>query len=542
MRERFGEPLVALLGGVGILLLITCANLANLLLARGAARQREIAVRLSLGASRARLVRQFLTESLVLALFGGGAGLGAALLLHRALTGLMAQVATTFEIGFHLDPAVLGFTFAVTFAAALAFGLLPAWLATRTDAAESLKGQTRNSSASTGQLRWGRALVAVQLALSLPLLFGAGLLLRTLLNLQSVDLGYAREGLVIARVDARSAGYEEARREPLFRGLREELLRIPGVAAATYSENGLFGGTDSGDRIEVDGYSAPDGKPYGSRWDQVGPRYFSTIGVPLAAGRDIDENDRATSPRVCVINEAFARKFFRNRNPLGQFVTTIYGDRRLRHQVVGIAKDFRTHSLRAETPTRHFVPLTQPLGEYSAAVFSVRVAGDSGRAIAAIRAAMQRLDPAMPLTVQRLDDRLSLRVAQDRVMARLGAAFAAVALLLAAIGLYGVLSYNVVRRQREIGIRIAVGAEPARVVRMVLRETGVLVAAGLAAGAGLAWAVGQLIASQLHGLAPHDPLTLGAALVLLLGVAGSAAYLPARRAARLDPMVALRQE
>jgi predicted permease len=543
VRRALADPLKVLMAAVGVVLLIACCNLANLLLARGAARQREIALRLSLGASRARLVRQLLTESLVLASAGGVAGLAMAYALNRGLVRLMAETDETLKLGFGLEPLVLLFSFGVTVAAAVVFGVLPALLSTRADAGEAFKGQSRATSGSVGQLRWGRMLVALQLALSLPLLAGAGLLIRTLSNLQNVDLGYARERLAVARVDAAVAGYELHQREPLLRRILDEIKRIPGVRAATYSENGLFSGSDSGDEIEVEGYTRNGKGDRGSRWDQVGPEYFTTVGVPILMGRDINEGDHAAAPKVCVVNEAFAKKFFANRNPIGMHITTIYGDVRRVHQVVGVAKNSRTHRLRGVVDPRYFAPLTQPLGDADGAVFLVRTAGDPAPVLKALHETIRRTDPAIGiLHLDVIEDRVNRRVSQDRIMARLAACFGIVAILLSALGLYGVLSFGVTRRRVEIGIRIALGAEPKRVVSMILREASVTILAGLVIGAGLAFAGTAFIQSQLYGLEPNDPVTLGAALALLVAIALTAAYLPARQASRVEPMTALRQD
>jgi hypothetical protein len=265
--------------------------------------------------------------------------------------------------------------------------------------------------------------------------------------------------------------------------------------------------------------------------------------MPIRLGREIVASDEAGSPQVCVINEAFAKLFFAGRNPLGMRITTVYGDRRLTHQVVGVAADARTHRLRGEVSRRYFVPVTQPLGEFDSVVFEIRTAGDPGAAIAVVRKTILARDASLGIVdAGTIDERLASRTAQDRLMARLSLAFGLVALALAAIGLYGVLSYGVARRQGEIGIRIALGAPPARVVRMILRETGLLLGVGLTLGVCLALAAARLIASQLYGLAPSDPATLAAAVALLAGVALAAAYLPANRASRVDPLTTLRQE
>jgi predicted permease len=542
-RGDLSDPLSILLAAVALILLIACGNLANLLLARSAARRREIAVRLALGASRQRLLRQLVTESLVLAFSGGLAGLLLAYAFHRGLVSLITRIDRDFDLAFRLDLAVLLFALAATLISAFVFGAAPAWLATRAGAAETLKSGAHGSASSRGHARWGRVLVAAQLALSLPLLFGAGLLLRTLSNLRNVDLGYSKDRLLVLRMDAQTAGYPQDRREPLIRRIAGNLRRIPGVSAVSYSENGLFSGRDSGDEVLVEGYTRKGDSDRGARWDQAGPGYFSTLGAPILMGRDINEADQPSSPFVCVINEAFAKQFFASRNPIGMRVTSIYGDKRTHRYVVGVARDVRTHSLRGKVDPRYFVPLTQPEGEYDGVVFLVRSSGDPGVALAAVLKAIQNIDPSIPIRqAGPVDQRIDQRLASDLILSRLTLAFGAVAAALVAIGLYGLLAYAVVRRRGEIGIRIAIGAEPARVVRAVLRELLWTIVIGIGLGAALAYVGARLLASQLFGLAPHDPLTLAGALALLLVVAAAAAWIPARRAARLEPMVALRTE
>ncbi len=543
IRSALTSPLTALRFATGVILLIACFNVANLLLARGASRQHEIALRLSLGANRSRIARQLLTESLALAALGGIAGLVAAYAFNRALVFAISMTNETFHVAFGIDSRVLLFSAGITLTAAIVFGLLPAWLATRATAPEEFRNQGRSTSASTGQLRWGRALVGLQLALCLPLVAAAGLLARSLTNLSNADLGYLRDRLLVTRANLGLGGVETHRREPMARRIRDEIRRITGVLAVSYSENGLFSGTDSGDEIEVEGYLRSGKDDRGSRWDQVGPGYFATVGMPLILGRDIAESDHAGAPKVCVINESFAMKFFNGRNPLGMGVTQILGDQRTTHRVVGVAKDGRTHRIRGEIDPRYFAPLTQPLGEFGGVVFETRVTGDPAPVARAIQEVIRRVDPAIDIQHnETVDSRVSRRVAQDQILAALAACFGAVALALAAVGLYGVLAYGVTQRRVEIGIRIALGAERARVIGMILREAAAAVLGGLVIGSGLTYAGMALIRSQLFGLEPSDPATLTAAAVALVAVALAAAFLPAWRAARIEPLVALRQD
>jgi predicted permease len=542
-RRDFSTSLTALLAAVGVLLLIACANLANLLLARGAARRPEMALRLSLGASRGRLIRQLVTESLVLAAAGGLAGLATAYFLHGALVGMIAKSDENFQTTFALDPLALVFTMAVTLAAAMLFGLVPAWQVTKTDAGTGLKEESRSATGGLGRMRWGRSLVSLQLALSLPLLVGAGLLARTLYNLQHQKLGYPAERLMLVGINAGAAGYDSTRSGVLFRELLRQIERIPGVKAASFSHHGVFTGTRSSDSIEVEGYSPKGDQDRSAATDMVGPGYFSTLGIPIVLGREILESDRAGAPKVCVINEAFAKRFFSGRNPIGMRISLMGDAKRTTYQVAGVAKNARTQTLRGEVAPLFYVPATQPPDEdMKRADFLIRTATEATPVLAAVRQAFHRVNAALPISSARsIEEQMAPLTAQDRTTAQLAVVFGCVALTLAAVGLYGVLSYGIARRRGEIAIRIALGAQPGRVITMILGETAGLVITGLAAGAGLAYAASRLITSQLYGVAPQDPVTLALAVGILVLVALGAAYLPARRASRLDPMTALRQ-
>ncbi len=538
VRHEFSTSLTALLAAVGMLLLIACANLANLLLARGAARRPEIALRLSLGASRARIVRQLVTESLALAVMGGAAGLAVAWFLHGALVRMMTEADRQFHMSFALDPMVLAFAAGVTLAAAVLFGVLPAWQVTGNDTLAALKEQGRK-----GRMRPGRFLVSLQLALSLPLLFGAGLLARTVYNLQRADLGYPAERLLLVRVDMREAGYETARRDNVLAELPGLFRRIPGVQAASFSQLGLFSGGNSATPIEVEGYVSKGDGDHGSAMDVVGPGYFSTLGVPMLLGREILESDRAGTPGVCVINEAFAKRFFERRNPIGMRITSSDDERRTTYQVVGVAGNARTQGLREEAEPRYFVAARQDLSGVKSPIFLIRTAARSAPVMTAVRKAIQGVDAGLPIESARsIEEQMAPLTAQDRSTAQLAVVFGCVALALAAVGLYGVLSYGIMRRRGEIAVRIALGARPGGVVAMILRETAAVVMAGLAVGTGLAYAASRMVGSRLYGVAPQDPLTMTVAVGLLVLVALGAAYLPARRASRVDPMAGLRAE
>jgi predicted permease len=540
--SEFADPLLVLLGASALVLLIACANLGNLLLARTTARQREVAVRLALGAGRARLVRQLLTESLCLAAAGGAAGFVASLALREALLRLLPDAVA---LPVAVDWRVSAFVVVVTMLAGLALGVLPALRVTRTPMATGLRDQGRGIAGSAAWLRVGRAVVVGQLALSLPLLVGAGLLARTLVNLQRVDLGYAREGLVTISLDLDAAGYGPAPLAEALSALVARVRAVPGVASATLSNNGLFSGSDSSDGIEVEGYtrSGNGNADRGSRYDAVGPGYFAMLGVPVVLGREIVESDRAGGAQVAVINEAFAKQFFAGRNPIGLHLTQSYAERRNTYRIVGVVRDSRQNRLRGPIEHRFYTPMTQPPNAIGSAVLIVRPRGDGAAVLGAVQRVVQQAEPRMVIAgAGALEASIDRRLGQDRMMAQLSIAFGVVAGLLAAIGLYGILAYGVARRTQEIGLRKALGAGQATLMLMILRETGSLLLAGLVVGGALSVAAAQYIASRLYGLSPADPASFAAAVAILAAVAALAAWLPAWRAARVDPLIALRTE
>jgi predicted permease len=538
LRRTFEEPLYVLLGAAGLVLLIACSNLGNLLLARTTARSREITTRLALGASRGRLIRQLLTESICLAIAGGVVGLVTAGLLRSGLLQLVAD--PTIVLPPAHDIRTLGFGFVLTLAVGLLLGLLPALRITKTQIATGLR-EGRGISGSTAWLRVGKLVVIGQLALSLPLLVGAGLLVRTLFNLQQTDLGYARESLTTVRVDAQTAGYDQARQAAAFGDMLARIREVASVRAATYSNNGLFGGTDNGDRIVVEGYTPTGRGDRGSAYDAVGPGYFSTLGIPVLLGREITEEDLAAGRMVAVINETFAKRFFAGRNPLGLRVTQMYADERRTYEIIGVVKDSRQRQLRGEIEHRFYTPVTQPANHVTSVTFLIRPRTDGTPVLPEVRTVLQRAEPNMPITdAETLDAAVSGRIVQDRLLAQLSAAFGIVATMLAAIGLYGVLSYGIARRTNEIGVRKALGAQHGMLMRMIAREMAWLLLLGMVAGVIISVAVIRLITARLYGLSPADPVTFAGALAGLTLVAALATWLPAYRASRVDPLVALR--
>jgi predicted permease len=539
----FAQQLKILLGVSLVVLLIACINVANLLLARATSRTKEVGVRLSIGASRLRLVRQFLTESLVLSLLGGAVGLLFAWGASRVLVLLLTERRQDFALSPTMDWHVLGFTVGVTLVTGIIFGLVPALRSTRVNLNDSLRDGGR-STASGSRLNLAKGLVIVQVAFSLLLVAGAGLFLRTLWNLQSVSLGYPKEHLLLITADGLSAGYKDARLSSLWHDLTERLRALPGVQGATYSANGIFSGSESADEIDVEGFTASKREEKFSRFDTVGPQYFSTVGIPLLLGRDIGQQDTATSPHVCVINEALAKIFFNGRNPLGRHITEKFGDKKNVMEVVGVAKNARDHRLRGDVPPRFYIPTGQGMdGPNEFATFEIRTAGDPEQMIASVRKTILSVNEDLPVENARpvvmSVDRTN---AQPRMVARLCSIFGIIALLLAATGLYGVLSYGVARRTNEIGIRMALGAGKGRVIQMILRETGIMIIFGVVAGVIFTAGGVQLIKSSLFGLSALDPLTVLSAIVILTAVALLAGYIPAARAARVNPTQALRHE
>ncbi len=380
--------------------------------------------------------------------------------------------------------------------------------------------------------------------MSVLLLVGAGLFTRTLANLSAADLGYSRDHLLLVRVEPVSAGYAGAERAAVYRRLLESLRGIPGTRAVTLSENGLFSGTESADRITVEGYHSDKEEDNSARFDQVGPDYFSAVGIPLLLGRGILAQDTEASPRVCVVNEAFATFYFGNQNPIGRHVTDEFPDTRETFEIVGVAKNARDHRVKGEVQRRFYIPFFRGLGEIpGSAYYEIRTVADPTSLLPMVRRRIQEINEALPITsASALATLVDRSITRERMIARVSAFFGVLALLLAAIGLYGVLSYATARRTREIGIRMALGAPGGRIRSGVLRETMTLVAIGVAIGIPAALACSRLVRSALFGLEPTDPGTLAVAVLVIVVVALVAGYLPARRASRVDPLAALRCE
>jgi predicted permease len=541
LRQEFSTPIVVLMGMVGLVLLIACANVANLLLARGAARQKEVAIRLALGAGRGTIVRQRLVESLLLALAGAGIGLplawGATALLVRTLPSQSAE--QTFIAA--PDLRVVLFALAVSLITAVLFGLAPAMQSTRPALTTTLKDESSGVVGGTGHARFRQALVIAQVGLSVLLLAGAGLFARSLYNLKNVNPGFDTEHLLAFAVDPSLSGYSRERTIQLFHDLQQRIAAIPEVRAVSPSVIPLLSDSEWRSSVTVEGYKAKEGADMNPDVNSVGPQYFETMRQPLVAGREFTDRDVDGAPKVAIINEAMAHYFFGDGNPLGRRL----GLRKSNAndtEIVGVVKDFKNTNLREEPKRFLFLPYAQT-DELNEMTLYVRARGDAAAASASVRAAVREADANLPIygmktMTTQVDESLFI----ERMVAGLSIAFGALATLLAAIGLYGVMSYSVARRTREIGIRMALGAERTSVLWMVLREVAVLVAVGVGIGVPVAIALGRVVQSQLFDLSATDPIALAVATVLLAIVACVAGYLPARRATRVDPMLALRYE
>ncbi len=548
MVGEFGKPLVLLMGVVGLVLLIACANVANLLLARAASRQKEIAVRVSLGAGRGRLFRQLVTESLLLAGFGGGLGL---LLAQWADTGLLRLVSRgplPIPLDTHIDARIVLFTLSVSVLTGLLFGVAPALRATSVDLNSVLKGTSSGvvgGMSRSGKAPLGKLLVVGQVALSLLLLIVAALFVHSFRRLTQAQLGFDREHLMILDIDPVAAGYKGPAIAELYREILERVRAVPGVSAASISHNGLFSHSESADQISIDGYTPKSGQEMDARYDHVSANYFSTIGIPILMGREIGPQDEGTGQRVGVINQTMARYYFGNENPIGKRIWDLFPTTHTDFVVVGVASDAKYNNVQEETPRRFYVPFFHPLDtqEMNFGRIEIRTSGNTQAVTAAVRDVVKQTAANLPpVEIHTVNTLVAQSLTRDRMLTRLSGVFGALAALLACIGIYGTMAYTVAGRTREIGIRIALGAQQVNVVWMVLREALILVGIGVAIGLPAVIAAGKLIGSLLYGLTPADPPALVLATVLMFAIAALAGYIPARRAMRVDPMVALRYE
>jgi predicted permease len=545
LRGRFAQPLQLLLAAVILVLLISCANVANLLLARAALRRRDIDLRLALGMSRLRLVRQLMTESLVLSSMGGALGLAFAWLGREALLRLVSADGSRAPVAVDTDLRLIAFVAVVSVTTALLFGSVPAWRSLRTSLVTSLAA--RRGSGNRSNQVVSPLLVVAQVAVSLVLVMGAGLFLRTLTNLRNVDLGFVPERLIVLNVNPQAAGYKGENAVAISQRVLERLRSMPGVAAASYSENGvLFGRDSSTDLMRPQGFPGAASYPR-ARWDVVGPMYFTAMGIPLITGRDFSDRDNVSSPQVVAINETMARRFFPGANPVGRRL--VWGDDKpTDFEIIAVVRDVKQGSPRDEPQLRFYLPYrqlsaTRPSWILASVQFLVRAAADPVAMLPVLQRAASLEDARLSVSGAYFAPEMVGRVlVQERMIATLSIAFGILAVGLACIGLYGLIGYQVVQRTNEIGIRMALGAQRAEVLWATLRRALVWTTAGIVLGIPLALMASRTAESLLFGLNPMDVVTLSVAAALMLLFGALAAFIPARRASRTDPTVALRYE
>ncbi len=542
LRRQFSKPLLVVMAIVALLLLVACANVANLQLARASVREKEIAVRMAVGAGKLRVVRQLLTESILLAVLGGTLGLAAAYGGTSALMAMLRHGQAPILLTVRPDGAVLGFTLVVSVLTALLFGMIPAVRAARTEMSPALAQSVRGAS-SGGRSRLAKALVVVQVGVTLVLLIGAGLLTRSLANLKSFYPGFNKDNVLLFTVNPMMIGQGFEQLAPLYERLLDRIRAIPGVRAASLSFHSPLSSGGSTTSVNVLGFKPRPGQQFAQvTVEVVGPGYFSTMQTPILRGRDFTSADREGTTNVAIVNESMAHYYFGEDNPVGRVISVPgYRGDPSPLQIVAEVKDVKYHDLReSASPGVYLAALQYP---ESGASFEIRTAMGPNELETTVLQAVKEVDSRLPVfDVKTLGEQFDASLTDERLVATLSGMFGALALLLACVGLYGLMAYTVNRRTGEIGIRMALGAERGRIARMVLRETLVLVACGVAAGVPAAALASRLIASQLFGLKPDDPLTFAAACAVMTLVTLIASYVPARRAASVDPMQALRSE
>lgn len=544
LRDRYSRPLFVLLGIVGLVLTIACANMANLLLAQSMARRKELAVRLSLGAGRSQLIRQLLVESIMLSTLGAAAGLLVAGWGSQALVAMLSTRTNVVALDLSMDWRVFGFTAAVAVVTGLLFGVAPAVRGTAVSPADALRDHARGIVSGGGRLNIGHGLVVVQVALSFVLVFGSTLFVRTLVGLTSQGMGFESGRVLLANVDLRRTATDETLRMPVFHEVRDAVADVPGVEAASASFVTPISGMTWNLRVRVPGYDAPE-QDRSTLFNAVTEDYFRAMGTPLLTGRDISRADAAGRPSVAVVNEAFARKFFSGQNPVGRtFVLERFTtDRRdVQVEIVGMVANAKYRTYREEAQPTMYAAMAQQDRIASAVRIAIKTSGPPMQARQAVLAAIGEVNKDIVVDLRTLDEDLGAALIQERLVATLSAVFGALALLLAALGLYGVMSYSVGRRTNEIGIRMALGAQPGSVVRLVLGHVAFITLAGLVVGAAASVGTGRFINTLLFNLAASDATMIAVTGLTLATAAAVAGYLPARRAARIDPMRAIREE
>ena len=540
LRNDFSTALIVLMWMVGLVLLIACANVANLLIARGFMRQKELAVRLSLGASRGRLVRQLLVESLLLASVGGSVGLGLSVLLTRGLIALVPAEGNPLLISPSPDLRILTFTLGLTFLTGIVFGLLPALRASRPDPWSTLKDTVGSIAGAGGSLFVRKGLVAAQVALSFLLLFGAGLFVRSLQNLKTTDTGIALDNLVTFQLSPALSGYDNPRAARFYQQLLERLRSAPGVKSAAMASVAILAGDEWDSSMAVEGHRAADGEDMQAFMNALSPGYFETMQIPLLEGRDFTVADAKQQATVAIVNRRFSEHFFKGNSPIGKRLGWGGGpNSKLTIEIIGVVADSLYEGPREGVRRQVFIP---NWGRNSAAIY-VRTHTASSAAYSMIRNEVKQLDSTMPVyALKTLEAQLDQTLLTDRLIALLSAGFGLLATILASIGLYGVMAFVVARRRKELGIRLALGAQRGLVLWLVLREVLILLTIGLAIGIPAAMALGRYVSTQLYGIEPRDPSIAIMTVMLLTTVSIAAGLIPAHRASRIDPILALRYE
>jgi putative ABC transport system permease protein len=540
LRNDFSTALIVLMCMVGLVLLIACANVANLLIARGFMRQKEIAVRLSLGASRGQLIRQLLVESLVLSFAGGVAGVALAIALTRSLLALVPSQGQPLLISGRPDLRILAFAFCLTLVTGVVFGLLPALRASRPDPWTTLKDTLGSIAGSGGSLFLRKGLVTAQVALSFLLLFGAGLFVRSLQNLRTTDTGVALDNLVMFQVSPALSGYDETRAVQFGKDLLERLRSSAGVTSAAMAAVPILSGDEWDNSTAVEGHQAADGEDMQAFMNALSPGYFETMRIPFLEGRDFRPSDTAKEWTVAIVNRRFAEHFFPGKSAVGKHIGQGRGpNAKLTIEIIGVVADSLYEGPREGVRRQVFVP---NYGRNSV-VFYVRTNAPSASAYGVIRDQVKQLDASMPIyEMKTVEAQLDETLLTDRLIALLSAGFGLLATILATVGLYGVMAFVVARRRKELGIRLALGAQPLFVIWLVMREVLLLLSIGLAVGIPASLALGRFVSSQLYGIQPNDPWMAGWTMLLLTIVSAAAGLIPAHRASRIDPILALRHE
>jgi predicted permease len=539
LREQYGTPLRILMALVVVMLLMATVNVANLLVARAAARQRETAVRLAIGASCSRLVRQSLTESLMLSLFGAGAGLLLAVWLDRVILALIPTGDAPLPLNTSPDAHILAFTLAVSAATALLFGLLPAARSSRLELSSVIREQA-GSNITRPHLR--RTLMAAQVFLSTILLLAAGMFLRSLGNLKMIDPGFRGAHVDVFTISAELNGYRKQRAIQYYREVLERLHALPGVESAALASLRLINGDYWGGTVVVEGYTPNPGENMSAAFNMVTPRYFETLGIPLMEGRSFQNSDANSGQAVVIVNESFARRYFGGRSALGHRLRLYESGPMARPEIVGVVRDTRYSTLRDAPPPQVYLDFDRHDDPIASNVY-VKMHSNPKGMFPALQSAVRSVDPNVPISYMlTLDEQITRNLAIERLLARLTTVFGLAAAILVAAGLYGLMAFTVARRTREIGVRVALGASRWAVTWLVLREALVLAGMGALFALPVAWGLFWYVQSQLYGVAPGDPAIAVGLLIVLMSIAAVAAFVPVRRATRIDPMVALRYE